>query len=86
MQRKMGSVIAAALLAASAMPPVGGGVEVIPRDSGRHAPKLDSRRSAFRQGRRFRNGKRISARGGNPAGTKIARKIEKGALTIVGIR
>lgn len=85
MQRNVRSLMATALLAGLAMPAVGGGVEVLPRGFGGLVPTLDPRRSAFRQGRRFRNGSRVKV-GGNPAGTKLARKAAKGTLTIVGIR
>jgi len=53
---------------------------------GRPEPRLDPRRSAFRKGRRFNYGLGPVARGGNHAGTKLAKKAAKGQLGIARLR
>lgn len=78
--RRLTGLMAAALLAAVSSPGVAGGaVELLRAPS---APR-PSRASGYRMGRRFKG---EVAKGGNPAGTKLAHQAMRGTLTINRIR
>jgi hypothetical protein len=78
--RKMNAALSIALLAGLSASAFGGGAVALSGST------RENFASPFREGRRFRYGREPVRKGGNPAGTKLARKAAQGKLTIVGIR
>lgn len=80
-------MLTALALGAFSMPAVPGAAEVVHRSFGE--PPVPRQRG-YRQGRRWGYGfhgfRDVMQKGGNPAGTKLAKKMAKGTLTICGIR
>jgi hypothetical protein len=79
-------MLATLALGALSMPGLAGGAEVVGRGFGFTPPKLEPRQSAYRKGRRWNYGMGLMPNGNNPPGTKLAKKMAKGTLTICGIR
>lgn len=87
--RSRNNLMAAALIAACSLPGLAGGAEVLPMMGGFRPPLPNPRRSAPGKGRRsqaYYSAEQFRRRGGNPAGSKLAKKAMRGTLTIVGIR